>query len=184
VSLDEQLPQFPGQPGQPGYPAAPPQPQRTSGLAITGFIFAFVFAPVGFILSLIAVFKTGAGKAKGRGLAIAGIIISVIIIGVVVAVAVAVSKSTVADPACAPAKTAVLDGSSNVTAASVKTTIDGLNAAAAKAKNADVRSATKALADDYTQLQTGMSTGNMPAGLQDKLTADAAKFDSLCTIGK
>lgn len=181
MSLDEQLPQFPG---QPGYPAAPPQPQRTGGLAITGFVLSFLLPLIGLILSLIAIGKTGAGKAKGRGLAIAGIIISLIIMGGGIALGVALSKSTVADPACAPAKTAVLDGSKNVTAATVKTTVDGLNAAAAKAKNADVRNATKALAEDYTQLETGLTTGNMPAGLQDKLTADANTFDSLCTIGK
>jgi hypothetical protein len=178
VSLDEQLPP----PGQPGYPVAPPQPQRTSGLAITGFVLAFLLPLIGFILSLIAVFKTGAGRAKGRGLAIAGIIISLVIMAAGIAVIVAVSKSTVADPACAAGKSAILDNSTNVTPDTLQKTLDGLTAAAAKAKHDDVRNATKALADDYSQLLAGAKSGNVPAGLQDKLNADAAKFDSLCTI--
>jgi hypothetical protein len=182
VSLDEQLPP-PGQPGQPGYPVAPPAPQRTSGLAITGFILAFLLPLIGFILSLIAVFQTGAGKAKGRGLAIAGIIISVVIMAGAIAAVVAFSTSTVADPGCTAAKSAILDNAKNVTPDTLKTTRDSLNSAAAKAKHDDVRNATKALADDYDKLLTGMTSGNIPAGIQDKITADANKFDSLCSIG-
>jgi hypothetical protein len=186
VSLDEQLPPFPGQPGQPdqpGYPVAPPQPQRTSGLAITGFVFSFVFSPLGFLLSLIAVFKTGAGKAKGRGLAIAGLIISALLITCGIVLVVRINNSTLVDPGCTAGEAAIVDNSKTVNAESVRKTLAGLNAATAEAKNADVRNATKALAGDYTQLQTGMTTHKMPAGLQDKLTADATKLDSLCTIG-
>jgi phosphotransferase system glucose/maltose/N-acetylglucosamine-specific IIC component len=180
VSLDEQLPP---PPGPPAYPVAPPQPQRTSGIAITGFILAFILPLIGFILSLIAVFKTGAGKAKGRGLAIAGVIISLLIMAGIVVVVVFASQSTVADPGCTAGKQAIIDGSKNVTPATLKTTIDGLNAAAAKAKHDDVRNAMKALADDYSKLLTGMTTGTIPPGTEDKANADVDKIDSLCTIG-
>ena len=183
MSLDEQLPQFPGQPGEPGYPDAPPQPQRTSGLAITGFILAFLLPGIGFILSLIAVFKTGAGKAKGRGLAIAGIIISVVIMGVLVVVVVAASKSTVADPGCVAGKEAILNGAKDPSPDSLKSTINDLNAAAAKAKHSDVRDAMKTLADDYNTLLTGAANGKIPAGIQTKIGADGDKIDSLCSFG-
>ena len=188
MSLDEQLPPpsepqgQQGQQGQQGYPAAPPQ-QSTSGLAIAGFILAILIAPLGFILSLIAVFKTGKGRRKGRGLAIAGIIISVLIIAGVSSLVAVIANSTVADPGCTAGKTAILNGASNPDAKSLQTTIDGLNAAAAKAKHDNVRSSMKALADVYTQLLNATQTGNVPAGIQDKVTADATTIDSLCSIG-
>jgi len=181
VSLDEQLPP---PPGQPGYQVPPPAPQQgTSGLAIAGLILAFVVAPIGFILSLIAVFKTGKGRSKGRGLAIAGLIVSVLIIAGVSSLVAVIANSTVADPGCVAGKTAILDGAKSVDATSLQTTIDGLNAAAAKAKHDNVRTAMKTLADDYSQLLGAMKTGNMPAGIQDKLTADGNTIDSLCSIG-
>jgi hypothetical protein len=150
---------------------APPQPQPgTSGLAVAGLILAFLLAPIGFILSLIAIFKTGPGRSKGRGLAIAGLIVSLLAIGGAVTAGLVIANSTVADPGCTDP-------------ASVQPMIDKLNAAAGKAKHDDVKAATKALADDYTALLKGAKAGKEPAGIQQKIEADAAKFDSLCTVG-
>jgi hypothetical protein len=186
VSLDSQLPP-PPPPGQENYAAPAPQPQGTSGLAIAGLIFAFVIAPIGFILSLIAVFKTGPGKAKGRGLAIAGLVLSsLFVIGgivTVVIVANAVSDSTVLDPGCSAAKDTILKSGSAADEASLQATVDGLNAAAAKAKHDDVKTATQTLADDYKALLAAVKSGNMPEGLEDKIGKDGAAFDALCTIG-
>jgi hypothetical protein len=204
VSLNEQVPPH-GQPeyGQPQYgqqqygqqpqypdsqtPPPPPQQQSTSVLAIVGFILAFIAPLIGFILSFIAIFKTGPGKAKGRGLAVAGTILgglfTVIIVVIIVAAGVFVSNSTIADPGCVAGKAAIINNGSNVDAASIQKTADELNAAAAKAKHDEVRDAMKTMADDYKQLLTAMKTGNMPAGLQDKLTTDGNKIDQLCTIG-
>jgi hypothetical protein len=179
MSYDQQTPPPPPFVEQP----PPAQEQGTSGLAIAGLILAFLIAPLGFILSLIAVFKTGPGRKKGRGLAIAGLIISVLIIGGGVAVGVAVSGSTVADPGCTTGKAAILDNADTVNATSLQATIDGLNSATAKAKHDNVKAATKALADDYTEVLKATKTGNAPAGLQAKLTADANTLDSLCTVG-
>ncbi len=180
MSLDEQRPPY----GQQGYPAAPPPPQKgTSGLAIAGLILAFLLAPVGFILSLIAIFQTGKGRRKGRGLAVAGLIVSVLAIGVGTAVVVVAANSTVADPGCVAGKAAIISGAEKVDEASLQTTIDGLKAAAAKAKHDDVRAAMLALADDYTQLVNGMKTGTLPPGIEAKVTADGNKIDSLCSIG-
>lgn len=180
MSLDEQLPPPPGHQGFP--PPQPPQ-QGTSGLAIAGLILAFLVAPIGFILSLIAIFKTGAGKAKGRGLAIAGLIVSVLVIGGFTAIVVAAANSTVADPGCTSGKQAILDNASNTDPTNLQPVIDQLNAAAAKAKHADVRNAMKAIADDYTQVQNGTKTGQMPPGILDKIKTDAQKVDDLCTVG-
>jgi hypothetical protein len=178
VSLDEHL-----TPGQENF-QAPAAPRSTSGLAIAGLIFAFLIAPVGLILSLIAIFKTGpAPRKKGRGLAIAGLIISLLAIGGGVAAVFAVTSSTVADAGCIDGKKAILDGSEKIDAASLQKTVDGLNAAAAKSKHADVSAAMTALSGDYTQLINAMKTGKVPAGLEDKITTDAKKIDSLCSIG-
>jgi type II secretory pathway pseudopilin PulG len=66
--------------------------QRTSGLAIAGFICAFLCSILGFVLSLLALgeINRGMGMVKGRGLAIAGIVIScgMFLVGVLGAVAI------------------------------------------------------------------------------------------------
>jgi hypothetical protein len=56
---------------------------KTSGLAIGGFIAAFIIGIVGLVLSIIALNQINAsnGMQKGKGLAIAGIIISALNIG-------------------------------------------------------------------------------------------------------
>jgi hypothetical protein len=107
----------------------------------------------------------------------------VLIIGGGIAAIVAASQSTLADPGCVSGKAAILDNSTNVDAASMQKTVDGLNAAAAKAKHDDVKAALQAVSADYTQLLTAMKTGDMPAGIEAKLTTDGNKLDSLCTIG-
>jgi hypothetical protein len=181
VSLDEHSP---SPQGQQTVQAPPPQQQQgTSGLAIAGIILAFLAPPVGFILSLIAVFKTGAARRKGRGLAIAGLIVSVLIIGGAVTAGVLIANSTVADPGCTAGKAAILNSANSADPTSLQTTVDSLNAAAAKAEHDDVRAATKALADDYAQLLNATKTGEVPAGIQEKVAADATTFDSLCSIG-
>src|SRR3954453_15754210 len=183
VSINEQLPPQPGQNfnyGAPPPPMAPP-PQGRSGLALAGFILAFFVSPLGFILSLIAIFKTGAGKAAGRGLAVAGTIIGLlgsIVWPIVIATVFFVANSTVADPGCTDGKAAILSASNtNPDAASLQKTIDELNAAAAKAKHDDVRNAMTALANDYTKVLAAAKTGNVPPTLNDQITKDGEKID-------
>ena len=188
VSINEQLPPQPGQNFNYGAPPPPmaPQPQGRSGLALAGFILAFFVSPLGFILSLIAIFKTGAGKAAGRGLAVAGTIIGLlgsIVWAIVIATVFFVANSTVADPGCIDGKAAVINNGSNVDAASLQKTVDKLNAAAAKTKHDDVKAAVQAISKDYSQMLTAVKTGNVPPGLVDQLTKDGEKLDSLCTLG-
>lgn len=62
-------------PVMPQHPQQPAAPQKTNTMAIVGLIAAFVFAPVGAILSFVAlsqIKKTGEG---GRGLALTGAIL-------------------------------------------------------------------------------------------------------------
>jgi FixJ family two-component response regulator len=69
--------------------------------------------------------------------------------------------------------------------AQLKSAMDGLNAAAAaKARDAKVRDAMSALADDYRQILDAVAAGQpAPTGLDDKLGKDANRIDELCTIG-
>ncbi len=176
--------------------AADPDGQRgTSGLAIAGLVLAFLAAPIGFVLSLVALFQTGKGRQKGRGLAVAGVVVSVLAmvsVGVVVAIVVNTvgdKVSTIADPGCTTGKAAVLDNAAKMSdPASVRdglqATVDGLASAEAKAKHDDVRNAVKTLGEDYQQLLQAIDAGTVPPeGLQDKIDADAETFDGLCTIG-
>ena len=94
-----------------------------------------------------------------------------------------VANSTLADPGCVAGEAAILGSANTADPTSLQATIDGLTAAAAKAEHDDVRAATEALADDYTQLLKATQTGEAPVGIYDKVAADAATFDSLCSIG-
>lgn len=87
-----------------GYPApgAPvyPQPQPTPPgrvLSIVGLVLAFLVAPVGLIISIVAAVKLGKAK-QPKGLAIAGIIVGALVTIfwiIVVAILVAVAASLV-----------------------------------------------------------------------------------------
>lgn len=190
VSVTPQYPQAPEAPfGGPGYTNPPANP-GTSGLAIAGFILAILIAPIGFILSIIGLTQTGKGKQKGRGLAISGIVISLLLMGGGVAAVFAIGKtvSTIADPGCTAGKAAIFDNSAKAADSAtnkegIQGMIAGLNAAAAKAKHDNVRAAMTTLSDDYTLLLKGMDSGNIPAGIVDKIGVDAAAIDTLCTIG-
>lgn len=179
----------PGQPGfppagGPGYPPPPAPQQGVSGLAITGLILAIFVPFVGFVLSLIAIFQTGPGKRRGRGLAITGVVLSVIIMATVGILVFTLSKSTIADPGCTAGKAAIVKASANQTPEGLNTAIADLNAAAAKAKDAKVRTAMKTLADDYAKLISDAKAGKAPEpGALDKIAADGQAIDDLCTVG-
>lgn len=81
------MPGMPGMPGpggygmQPGMPGMPMmQATRTSGMAIAGFVLAFLCSLLGLIFSIIGYneCKKSGGMVKGEGLALAGIIISIL----------------------------------------------------------------------------------------------------------
>ncbi|MCU7727600.1 DUF4190 domain-containing protein [Actinoplanes sp. KI2] len=184
MSINEQLPPQPGQNYNYPAPPTPQQPQGRSGLAVAGFILAIIAAPIGFILSLIAIFKTGAGKAKGRGLAVAGVIISLVLMAGGVIVGAVVLNSTYLDPGCTDGKAAIINNASTTpNAATIQKTIDELNAAAAKATHDEVRDAMTTLANDYQKVLDAAKTGSVPPSLLDQVNKDGEKIDSLCTIG-
>jgi Tfp pilus assembly major pilin PilA len=78
-------------PGMPNLPGAMGQP-RTSGLAIAGFVCAFLCSLLGFALSLVAYLgiRRSNGQLKGAGFAIAGMAISgvLFVVGILAAVAI------------------------------------------------------------------------------------------------
>jgi len=80
---------------QPPPGAGAPQRAPFNSAALMGFIFAFVFAPVGLILSIIAKKKINAsgGTLGGSGLATTGIILGAIFTGLYVLYAIAVAAS-------------------------------------------------------------------------------------------
>jgi hypothetical protein len=182
---------------QPPYPygdgGAPAQPQSTNGLSIAGFILAFLIAPIGFILSIIGLVTAGRRGQKGKGLAIAGIIISLLamVAGVVLTVTVFKNAATILDPGCTEGKAVILsDQASNLSSdpetlkKQLGSTVDKLNAAAAKANSDDVRKSLTALASDYDQLVKAIENKEAPpADLQDRVTQHGNALDALCTIG-
>lgn len=46
--------------------------------ATLGFVFAFLLAPLGLVLSILALKETGTGARGGHGLAVAGIVIGAV----------------------------------------------------------------------------------------------------------
>jgi hypothetical protein len=61
-------------------PAAPPIQPTLSTMAIAGFVLAFLFPPVGLVLSILGRGECmrSEGRLEGGGFAIAGIVISVV----------------------------------------------------------------------------------------------------------
>ncbi len=59
--------------------SVPGAPQRTNGMAITGFVCSFLCWPLGLIFSIIGMSQTSKDPSQGgRGLAIAGLVISIV----------------------------------------------------------------------------------------------------------
>ena len=176
-------------PAPPSFPVAPEPPKRGNGVAIAGLVFAFLISPIGLILSIIGLVRSG--QRGRRGIAIAGLVISLIFTGIgAAAVAVAFKNiNTVLDPGCTTAKSAILDNDTSssdpaTVKSSIQATITGLTNAESKATHDNVKTAVKNVLDDYTQLLNAINTSTEPpAGLQDKLTADANEIDNLCTVG-
>ncbi len=61
--------------GQPGYPPPPPDPRPTNTMAILSLVLAFVMAPAGLVLGIIARKQIRQTGEQGEGLALAGIIV-------------------------------------------------------------------------------------------------------------
>jgi hypothetical protein len=177
-------PGFPPPQGQPAYPPPAPAPQQKfSGLAIAGFILSFFGGALGLILSVVAIFKTGAGKKRGRGLAVAGVVISVIVTGLSIALLANHNSSMALDPGCTSGKDAIFKIAANPTPDQLPTVIAELNTAAGQAKSDEVRAAMQTLADDATKVLNGAKAGKAPDAAQlQKLTVDGVEIDSLCTV--
>lgn len=64
------------------------QPPKTDGVSIAALVLSFLccLAPIGFILGIVGIRRTKAGKRKGRGLAVAAVVIG-LLVSIVTAVA-------------------------------------------------------------------------------------------------
>ncbi len=71
----------------PPAPMLAPAPKTTSGLSITAFVLAFVAAPFGIILGIVALVIDAPRSDRTRGLSIAAIIVGVVVIGMAVVIA-------------------------------------------------------------------------------------------------
>ncbi len=72
--------------GDPATYAPPSAPQGTDTVSVLGLVFAFLFWPLGLVLSVIGLTRTGRGKRGGRGLAIAGLVVSLVAGAILIAV--------------------------------------------------------------------------------------------------
>jgi hypothetical protein len=174
-------------------PPAPPAKAGTNGVAIAGFILAFLIAPIGLILSIIGLITARRSGQKGKGLAIGGIVVALLmsIGGIAIVATVGNKVSTLVDPGCTTGKAAILDNASKVSSSDpatiksgIQATVDGLTSAASQAKHDNVRAAMTALRDDYQKLMDAINTGTPPdSSLQDKVNTDGSAIDALCTVG-
>jgi hypothetical protein len=71
--------------GPPGYPLMG-YPRPTNTMAILALVFAFVFAPAGLIMGILARRQIGRTGEEGSGLALAGIIVGSIFTAIYVLV--------------------------------------------------------------------------------------------------
>ncbi len=194
-----QVPGPGGYPAPTGYPAPVgyPQPEQgRNGLAIAGLILAILFAPLGFVLSLIGFIQAGKRGQKGRGMALAGMIIgfafSAIGIAIVVVAGLFIGKNitTVADPGCIKGKEVILtatDVPQNDPAAArqhIQNVVTGLDEAISKSEHDSVRKALQAIRGDFATLVKSLDTGTLPpSDLETQVQAHANRVDELCTIG-
>jgi Domain of unknown function (DUF4190) len=75
-------PQGPGYGPPPGYGGYPWYPRSTNTMAILALVFAFLFAPAGLILGILARKEIRRTGENGDGLALAGIIVGGIFTGI------------------------------------------------------------------------------------------------------
>jgi hypothetical protein len=195
MTFDQQYSQPTGQlpGGVPPVPPAPPAKAGTNGVAIAGFVLAFLIAPIGLILSIIGLVTASRSGQKGKGLAIGGIVVALLlsISGIVIVATVGNKVATLVDPGCTTGKAAIVDNASKLSGSDpaviksgFQATVDGLTSAASQAKHDNVRAAMTALRDDYQKLLDAITSGTQPdPSLQDKIDADAKAIDALCTVG-
>jgi predicted lipid-binding transport protein (Tim44 family) len=179
-----------------GSPPAPPAPAQGNGFAVASLIFGIIGGSLlGLIFGFIGLSKAKKIGGKGRGMSIAGIILSVVwlvaSIGIVVYVATQVVEQN--DPGCAAARAFILDeenmqfdtSSEAALKADLQAVVDELNADADLARNAEAKTAIKAMANDFKELLDAIDSGALPgADFDSRITRDGAAIDAACgTIG-
>ncbi|PWJ55870.1 protein of unknown function [Quadrisphaera granulorum] len=70
--------------GGPPPPVMPPPARPTDTMAVLGLVFAFVFAPLGLVFSILGLKNTRRDGTQGRGLALAGLWVSIAVLALVI----------------------------------------------------------------------------------------------------
>jgi hypothetical protein len=163
-----------------------------NGFAVAALILGILpTGVIGIIFGILGLVRASKVGGKGRAMSWIGIVLSVLwIVGAstaVVLVASTVVKS--ANPACVSAVQVAGDSSAfdsvgnnpDAFEAQLRSTVVGLNSAAAVSTNSEATTAIKALAKDYQDLLDAVTNGQEPSGtLIDRLTEDAAAVDRAC----
>jgi hypothetical protein len=178
-----------------GSPPAPP-PAQGNGFAVASLIFGLIGGSLlGLIFGFIGLSKAKKIGGKGRGMSIAGIILSVVWLAASIGVVVYVANQVVEqnDPGCAAARAFILkdsnmqfDTSSEAALkADLQAVVDELNTDADLARNAEAKTAIKAMAKDFQELLDAIDSGALPsADFDSRITRDGAAIDAACgTLG-
>jgi hypothetical protein len=213
--FDAQPPQF-GAPQPPPYGGFPPPAEfgapaygypvygqpAGNGLAVAGFVLAFLFWPVGILLSVVGLRRANGLGGKGKGLAIAGVTISILALLCTIGVAYVAFAAPAADPGCTTAETQLRTINSDINTdinnsnnpnvlitdfTALKNTLDS---SLTVAKHANVRSAI-ALTDtdagtlltDFNAYVTGSGSVTISQINSDlaQVNADETALNSLCS---
>jgi hypothetical protein len=199
-----------GAPVQPGFgdpaygypaPAQPAQPAGSNGLAIAGFVLAFLFWPLGLVFSLIGIRRANGAGGKGKGLAIAGVAVSILALLGTIGVFVLAANAPAVDPGCTTAESqlSALDtkinadqGNESALIADLNTAKSDLDSSVSVSEHANVRNAISLASSDLgtflTDLQSyiaqqgsGSVTITQIDNDSQKLQTDANAVDSLCS---
>jgi hypothetical protein len=184
-----------------GYPVYGQQPAGSNGTAIAGFVLAFLFWPVGLVLSILGIRKSARNGGRGKGLAIAGVTISVLALFGTAGVIYIAASAPAADPGCTSAesqlnalnpKMTADENDPNALVADLTTAKRDLDSSVAAANHANVHDAI-ALTDsdlgtfiaDYNSFVAQQGQGSVTADQIEndatKLQTDGDAVDSLCS---
>jgi len=99
-------PQYPYPQPRDGYPM-PPMQKQSNDFAISGFFLSILFWPLGLILSIIGLVRSGKLGGAGKKYALSGLILSIVFCALSIFLIAKISGSTAEDPGCTTAEASV-----------------------------------------------------------------------------
>jgi hypothetical protein len=173
--------------------------KRGNGFAVAGIILAVLLAPLGLILAIVGLVKSGARDGAGKVLSIVAIVVSLIVGGAITAGIVAIRNSTVVDPGCIAAESSARGMDSTMNADNnaiskdennpaaektdlkkfgdhLQTFIAQLNAAEAEAEHQSVKDKIGQLSGDLSGMLTALQA------IEKGDTSQVSKVDSYANL--